>query len=84
MSAWKAWQRCAYLGGWFLPEEKSPLPESVDLQIGVVVNRPHTPEEPTRIQMCDRRRQTILDTIDKIMEDDHLPAGPAGKLLGQT
>ncbi len=68
--------------GWNVPDEKSPLPDTVLRAVGVMVDLSPLPAAEALIEVLKDRANLLIDEIEAIELNGNLKSGRAGALVG--
>ena len=82
-SARSAWLIFADLCGWDIPLSKSPPPCNRFRALGVFVDLRPLPMASAEIQVCERRIDAIISTLESINTKLRVPSGAASSLVGR-
>ena len=78
-----AWRIFCCVLGWWISEDKSPLPADRFLVIGVMLDLTETPDKSSTLRISDKRMRQLDVILDNILECGYLGSGQAASITGK-
>ena len=80
---YEAWRELVELCGWFIPDDKSPLPQARYVALGAQVDLTKLPKSPATFRITEKRRSALVADIKVLLEKRNVAPAEAGKLWGK-